>query len=113
MSVTETHIPTLLANLERDKPDEPAYTFIDYDVDPAGYRETVTWSQLRNRVRVVAAELATCASPGDRVAILAPQSLEYIVGFYGALEAGLIAVPLPVPPCGSGASGRSSAASSS
>ena len=97
MSVTETHIPTLLANLERDKPDEPAYTFIDYDVDPAGYRETVTWSQLRNRVRVVAAELATCASPGDRVAILAPQSLEYIVGFYGALEAGLIAVPLPVP----------------
>ena len=97
MSVTETHIPTLLANLERDKPDAPAYTFIDYDVDPAGYRETVTWSQLRNRVRVVAAELATCASPGDRVAILAPQSLEYIVGFYGALEAGLIAVPLPVP----------------
>ncbi|WP_409426237.1 AMP-binding protein [Mycobacterium sp. SMC-11] len=97
MSVTETHIPTLLANLERDKPNEPAYTFIDYDVDPAGYRETVTWSQLRNRVRVVAAELATCASPGDRVAILAPQSLEYIVGFYGALEAGMIAVPLPVP----------------
>ncbi|KAA1432156.1 AMP-binding protein [Mycolicibacter arupensis] len=97
MSVTETHIPTILANLERDRPDAPAYTFIDYDVDPSGYRETVTWAQLRNRVRVVAAELATCASPGDRVAILAPQSLEYIVGFYGALEAGLIAVPLPVP----------------
>lgn len=97
MSVTETHIPTILANLDRDRPDVPAYTFIDYDVDPAGYRETVTWSQLRNRVRVVAAELATYASPGDRVAILAPQSLEYIVGFYGALEAGMIAVPLPVP----------------
>lgn len=97
MSVTETHIPTILANLERDRPDEPAYTFIDFDVDPAGYRETLTWAQLRNRVRVVAAELATCASPGDRVAILAPQSLEYIVGFYGALEAGMIAVPLPVP----------------
>lgn len=97
MSVTETHIPTLLANLERDRPDEPAYTFIDFDVDPAGYRETLSWSQLRNRVRVVAAELATCASPGDRVAILAPQSLEYVVGFYGALEAGMIAVPLPVP----------------
>ena len=97
MSVIETHIPTILANLERDKPDAPAYTFIDYDVDPAGYRETVTWAQLRNRVRVVAAELATCASPGDRVAILAPQGLDYVAGFFAAIKAGTIAVPLFAP----------------
>ena len=31
------------------------------------------------------------------MAILAPQGLEYIVGFLGALEAGFIAVPLSVP----------------
>jgi long chain fatty acid CoA FadD26 len=97
MAVSQSHIPGLLADRAREKPDAPAYTFIDFDVDPAGYPETLTWSQLRNRAQVVAAELATCASPGDRVALLAPQSLEYIVGFYGALEAGMIAVPLPVP----------------
>ncbi|MGV0627511.1 AMP-binding protein [Mycolicibacter minnesotensis] len=98
MSTTQTHhIPTVLANIAQERPNDPAYTFIDFDVDPAGYREMLTWSQLRNRVQVVAAELASCAAPGDRAAVLAPQGLEYIVAFYGALEAGLIAVPLPVP----------------
>ena len=36
-------------------------------------------------------------SPGDRAVILAPQGLDYIVAFLGALQAGLIAVPLTVP----------------
>jgi fatty acid CoA ligase FadD28 len=45
----------------------------------------------------VARELRLCASPGDRAVILAPQSLDYIVAFLGALQAGVIAVPLSVP----------------
>ena len=32
--------------------------------------------------------------------ILAPQSLEYVVAFLGAIQAGFIAVPLPVPQFG-------------
>ncbi len=40
------------------------------------------------------------ASVGDRALILAPQSLEYIVAFLGAMEAGLIAVPLSTPMAG-------------
>ncbi|PRC60083.1 acyl-CoA synthetase, partial [Mycobacterium sp. ITM-2017-0098] len=36
-------------------------------------------------------------SPGDRAVILAPQSLEYIVGFLGAIQAGFVAVPLSMP----------------
>ena len=51
-------------------------------------------------MRVVAAEIASCGSPGDRVAIVAPQGLEYIVGFLAALEAGRVAVPLSVPQVG-------------
>ena len=39
-------------------------------------------------------------SPGDRVAIVALQSLHYIVAFLGVLQAGLIAVPLPAPQFG-------------
>ena len=42
-------------------------------------------------------ELRVTAAPGDRALILAPQSVEYIVGFLGALQAGLIPVPLAVP----------------
>ena len=33
--------------------------------------------------------------------ILAPQGLEYIAAFLGAMQAGLIAVPLPLPHRGS------------
>jgi len=90
-------ITDLLEQRARQQPDHVGYTFIDYDVDPAGFAKTLTWSQLYNRVRVVASELQHLGSAGDRAAILAPQSLDYIVGFLGALEAGFIAVPLSVP----------------
>lgn len=45
----------------------------------------------------LAQELRLCASAGDRALILAPQRVDYIVAFLGALQAGLIAVPLLVP----------------
>jgi len=49
---------------------------------------------------IVAEELRICGASGDRVAILAPQGLDYIIAFLGVLQAGLIAVPLPVPQFG-------------
>ncbi|MBJ7339967.1 MAG: AMP-binding protein [Mycolicibacterium sp.] len=83
------------------QPDVAAYTFVDYDVDPEGFAETLTWSQVYRRARVVAEELMLCGSIGDRVAILAPQGLDYVVAFLGALHAGFVAVPLSVPQVGS------------
>jgi len=100
MAETEASIPAALGERARQKPDTPAYTFIDYDVDPEGYIQTLTWSQVYQRAQVVAAEIVSCTSPGDRVAILAPQGLEYIIGFHAAIMAGCIAVPLPVPQFG-------------
>ena len=78
-------------------PDGLAFKFIDYDRDWDGVAESVTWYQLYRRMVNVARELRNCASPGDRVVILAPQSLDYIYAFLGALQAGLIAVPLSLP----------------
>ncbi len=95
--MTESFLPAVLRQRAQQKPDAPAYTFLDYEVDPTGYAETLTWSQVLKRAQVVAAELAACGSPGDRVAICAPQGLEYIVGMLGALEAGFIGVPLSPP----------------
>jgi long chain fatty acid CoA FadD26 len=100
MPVFEPSIPAVLGERARRQPDDVAYTFIDYEVDPAGFVESLTWSQLHRRARVVAGELLTCGSPGDRAAILAPQGLDYIVAFFGAMQAGFIAVPLPVPQFG-------------
>jgi long-chain fatty acid adenylase/transferase FadD26 len=97
MPMSESFIPTVLRERAGHQPDTPAYTFLDYELDPSGYSETLTWSQVYRRAQVVAAKLASCGSPGDRAAILAPQGFEYIVGVLGAMEAGFIAVPLSVP----------------
>ncbi len=100
MPLLEWTIPGLLAERARTQPDDVAYTFIDYDVDPAGFAETLTWAEVHHRVQVVAEELLRHGTKGDRAAILAPQGLEYIIAFYGAMAAGFIAVPLPVPALG-------------
>lgn len=96
----ESMLTDLLQKAASQFPNRAAYKFIDYDVDPAGFTETLTWWQVYRRSMSVAYELRIYASDGDRVAILAPQGLEYIVAFMGALQAGLIAVPLPAPQFG-------------
>ncbi|MCW2559482.1 MAG: acyl-CoA synthetase (AMP-forming)/AMP-acid ligase [Mycobacterium sp.] len=100
MRSIESSISALLAERARQQPDDIAYTFNDYEIDPGGFAENLTWWQVKHRSRVVAEELLLCGSVGDRAAILAPQGLEYIVAFLGALEAGFIAVPLSVPQFG-------------
>lgn len=74
--------------------DKPAYVAHDYSAETAGVTTTVTFAELGVRVRAVAARLQQVTSPGDRVAILAPQGAEYIIGFFAAIHAGLVAVPL-------------------
>jgi fatty acid CoA ligase FadD21 len=83
------------------RPDDIAFTFTDYEKDWAGVPENVTWSQLSRRTLNVAREIRLHGSVGDRAVILAPQSLDYILAFLGSMQAGLIAVPLPLPHRGS------------
>jgi fatty acid CoA ligase FadD21 len=83
------------------RPDDVAFTFTDYVDDWAGVSESLTWSQSSRRTLNVARELSRHGSVGDRAVILAPQSLDYIAAFLGSMQAGLIAVPLPLPHRGS------------
>src|SRR4051794_37392759 len=76
---------------------EPAFTFLDYSADLNGTASTLTWAELAKRVQTTAAQLSRVTSAGQRVAVLAPQDLHYVVGFLGALHAGTIAVPLFAP----------------
>lgn len=100
MPVTDGSLPALLKERADQQPETAAYTFIDYGLDPKGFAETLTWSQVYGRACVIADELRLCGAPGDRVAILAPQGLEYVIAFLGALQAGFIAVPLSTPQYG-------------
>ena len=95
--VVESSIPAVLRERASLQPNDTALTFIDYEQDWDGVPQTLTWSQLYRRMLNAAEDLRQCGSAGDRAVILAPQGLEYIVGFLGALQAGFIAVPLSVP----------------
>ncbi|WP_067539793.1 long-chain-fatty-acid--AMP ligase FadD32 [Nocardia crassostreae] len=77
--------------------DELAYRYVDYSRERDGEYFELTWNQFGVRLRAVAARLQQVTQPGDRVAILCPQGLEYIVAMYGAVYAGNIAVPLFEP----------------
>lgn len=83
------------------QPDDVAFRYTDYEQDWAGVTETLTWAQLYQRTLNVAHEVKRHGSTGDRAVILAPQGLPYILAFLGAIQAGLIAVPLAVPQPGS------------
>ncbi|WP_051796384.1 FadD3 family acyl-CoA ligase [Streptomyces sp. NRRL S-87] len=58
-------------------------------------RVRVTYAELGERVeRAAAACLAAGTEPGDRVAVWAPNSLDWIVAALGAVSAGAVLVPL-------------------
>jgi fatty acid CoA ligase FadD28 len=97
MRVAKRSIPAVLREHAGLQPNDAAFTFIDYEQDWDGVAETLTWSQLYRRTQNVARELSHCTSPGDRAVISAPQGLDYITAFLGAMQAGLIVVPLSVP----------------
>ncbi|WP_374023658.1 AMP-binding protein [Mycobacterium sp. HNNTM2301] len=87
-------IPALLRERASLQPNRTAFTFMNYEHDPSGVEDNLTWSQLYRRTLNLAQELRQHGSTGDRALILAPQGLDYVTAFLGAIQAGFIAVPL-------------------
>lgn len=88
---------TLLRERAGLQGDDTAVTFVDYENNWDGEAESLTYAQLYQRSCNVARAIDGFGSPGDRALILAPQGLDYIVAFLGAMQAARIAVPLAVP----------------
>jgi fatty-acyl-CoA synthase len=74
-----------------------AYRYLDYTRSVDGEAIDLSWAQLGIRLRAISARLQQVTTGGDRVAILAPQGLDYVAGFFAAIKAGNIAVPLFAP----------------
>ncbi|MGE2737791.1 long-chain-fatty-acid--AMP ligase FadD32 [Mycolicibacterium vaccae] len=74
--------------------DKLAYRFLDFSTERDGVARDLHWADFGARNRAVGARLQQVTQPGDRVAILCPQNLEYLVAFFGTLYSGRIAVPL-------------------
>src|SRR6185436_5299263 len=77
--------------------DSIAYRYLDFTGPEGGRALEMTWNELGVRMRAIGARVQHVASRGDRVAILAPQGLDYVAGFFAAIKAGSIAVPLFAP----------------
>jgi fatty-acyl-CoA synthase len=77
--------------------DSVAYRYLDYARSADGVVHELTWAELGVRMRAIGARLQRIAAPEDRVAILAPQGIDYVAGFFAAIKAGNIAVPLFAP----------------
>jgi fatty-acyl-CoA synthase len=91
-----TTLISLVARNVASVGDQVAYRYIDHARSEGDVSE-VTWSQLGVRLNAIGARVQRLAADGDRVAILAPQGIDYVAGFYAAVQAGTIAVPLFAP----------------
>jgi fatty-acyl-CoA synthase len=91
---------TLISLIERNiatLADTVAYRYLDHTRSENGFAYELTWDQLGVRMRAIGAQVQRAASRGDRVAVLAPQGLDYVAGFFAAIKAGTVAVPLFAP----------------
>lgn len=77
--------------------DATAYRYLDYSRADEARTDELTWTQFGARLQAIGATVQQSAGRGERVAILAPQGIDYVAGFYAAIKAGTIAVPLFAP----------------
>jgi acyl-CoA synthetase (AMP-forming)/AMP-acid ligase II len=88
----ENLITEVLNQHAQQTPGKTAYTFITDDKENA-----LTYKELQTKSQAFASYLQKQSQPGERVLILLPPGLDYIVTFLGCLYAGMIAVPAYPP----------------
>lgn len=71
-----------------------AYTFVGTGLE---VEQHVTFRELEDSSLRIAAALQSTARRGDRILLLFPPGLDYLVAFLGCLYAGVVAVPLYLP----------------
>jgi long-chain acyl-CoA synthetase len=64
-------------------------------VQPMPVRRAMTWAELDRRIDAVAAGLSAHGLvAGHRIALLGPNSIEFVVAYFATLRAGYVAVPI-------------------
>jgi amino acid adenylation domain-containing protein/thioester reductase-like protein len=87
------HLVALLRWRAQHDPDRQAYAFLGDGDLSSQLVDTVTFAELDQQARTLAAALQARAQVGERVLLLFPPGLEFIAAYFGCLYAGMIAVP--------------------
>ena len=91
---TFSSLVALLAKRAETQPDARAYIFLS---DRGAEEAVLTFRELHDAARALAARLGEVTRPGDRAMLVFPPGLEFVVAFFGCLIAGVIAVPMMMP----------------
>jgi amino acid adenylation domain-containing protein len=84
----------LLGARSLHQPEQPAFTFLqDGEIEAA----QLTYRELDQQSRAIAAQLQALGLDGERALLLYPPGLEYLAAFFGCLYAGVVAVPAYPP----------------
>jgi len=74
-----------------------AFCFTDGEAESGVEDVQLTYAQLDRRARALAARLTELGMYGERALLLFPPGLEFVVGFFGCMYAGAVAVPAYPP----------------
>ncbi|MCM2369160.1 AMP-binding protein [Aporhodopirellula aestuarii] len=88
-----TTLVDILMSRSRSFPDRLAFRFLEDEIDSA----TLTYNELDQAARQIAAGLLNQVNPGDSVALVFPPGLDFIKAFLGCAYAGVLAIPATYP----------------
>ncbi|NJN32151.1 MAG: AMP-binding protein [Synechococcales cyanobacterium RM1_1_8] len=94
MSYTFPSFVALLRQSAQELSDKTAFTFLQDGETVSG---TLSYAELDQRARAIAAALQNAGATGQRALLLYPPGLDFIAAFFGCLYAGTIAVPAYPP----------------
>ena len=89
-----TSLVDLLRLRADEQPEKRAYVFLS---ERGVEQDGLTFAELQRRAQFLAARLAAEGGQGSRALLLFPPGLEFIIAFFGCLQAGVIPVPLMLP----------------
>lgn len=83
----------LLMTRAQVQPNETACTFFINEHE----EKAITYAELDEKARAIGAVLQQICNKGDRILLIYPASIDYIIGFFGCLYGGVVAVPVYPP----------------
>ncbi len=84
-----TNLIELLQHQARINGHKTCFSYLSNGIDVV---ESITYSELEIRAKAIAVEFRSLSKSGDRAMLLMPNGIDYIVGFWACIYAGLIAV---------------------
>ncbi len=88
---------TLVESLQRRAAQTPDQVALRFLAESAEHNVVLSYRDLDQRARTIAAALQANAAQGDRAVLLFPSGPDYVAAFFGCLYAGVIAVPAYPP----------------